>query len=82
MGKGRYIILDGKKVRVEYYTPEEEDIYLSISEEMWESDRASEINYAKKEEKTKIARKLLNIKMNIEEISKITGLTKEEIQRL
>lgn len=82
MGKGRYIVLDGKKVKVEYYTPEEEDIYLSISEEMWESDRASEINYAKKEEKIKIAKKLIKMKMDIEKISKITGLSKEEIQGL
>lgn len=82
MGKDRYIVLDGKKVKVGYYTPEEEDIYLSISEEMWESDRASEINYAKKEEKIKIAKKLIKMKMDIEKISKITGLSKEEIQGL
>ena len=47
--------------------------------------RTAELNgieLGKVEEKTEIAKKLIEIQMNIDEISKITGLTKNEIEKL
>ena len=67
----------------EYFTEEENEIFETISQEMWESDRNSEINWAKesgkKETKVEIVKEMIKNNMKIEMIEKITHLTKEEI---
>lgn len=77
-----------KKARVEmnYLTGDEEVRRLAELREKWEMDRVSAINYAerkgKKEGKIEVARKLLNKKIPIKDIEEVTGLSKEEIEKL
>lgn len=77
-----------KKARkeVEYLTGDEETRRLAELREKWEMDYNSGMGHAKeegrKEEKIEIAKKMLKEKMSVEQISKITGLTKVEILAL
>lgn len=82
MAKAKNDIIKEAEVEISYFTASEEAQYLADMRDLWESDRASEIEYAKKEEKVEIAKKLLKRKMEVEEISKITELSKEEIEKL
>ena len=50
--------------------------------EKWEMDRVSSINFEINQRNKQIAQKLKQQKMSIEEISKITELTKEEIESI
>ena len=81
-----------KKAREEmtYLTGDEAVKRLAFLREKWEMDRVSDINYAKKigreegerKKQKEIAKKLLEKRMNIEDIIEITDLTKEEIEEL
>lgn len=83
-------VLQKAKVEYEYLTGEEAERRLTELREMWEMDRISEMNYAKrkgeergeKNGKVKIARNMLKANMKIDVISKMTGLTKKEIEKL
>lgn len=59
---------------------------LAELREDWEMDYESGLSYARKEgeknEKIKAARKLINLKMPIEQIMEITELSKEEIKQI
>ena len=96
MAKSKNKIIEEADFEIKYYTASEEARYLADMRDLWESDRVSAINSAKrkaieegrkegrKEGETKkqieIAKKLLEMKMKIEEISKATGLSIEEIK--
>lgn len=77
-----------KKARSEmtYLTGDEEIKRMQWLEEKWEMDRASEVSYAKeegkKEKQLETAKKMKAKDMDIDTIIEITGLTKEEIEKL
>ena len=83
------VIKEAKK-EVEYLTGDEEVKRLAELREKWEMDRNSEIGQAQKEgeakgkaeEKLEIAKNMLKRKFKIEDIVSITGLPKEEIEKL
>ena len=106
MAKSKNKIIEEADFEIKYYTASEEARYLADMRDLWESDRVSELNSAKrkaikegreegrkegikegiKEGETKkqieIAKKLLEMNESIDKIIKITGLPKEEIQKL
>ena len=86
MAKAKNKIIEEAEVEIKYFTADEEARYLADLRDMWESDRNSEIGDAeergKKENQLEIAKKLLNIGMNVKEIAQITELTIEEIEEL
>ena len=81
-----------KKARIEmnYLTGDAEVRRLAELREKWEMDRVSAINHAtrvgiekgKKEEIIKTAKAMLEEKIPIETIMKITELSREEIEKL
>lgn len=79
------VIKEAKK-EVEYLTGDEEVKRLAELREKWEMDRNSEIGQAKKEgkieEKLEIAKSMLTKKFKEEDITAITGLSKEEIEKI
>ena len=83
------VIKEAKK-EVEYLTGDEEVKRLAELREKWEMDRNSEIGQAQKEgeakgkakEKLEIAKSMLKRKFKIEDIVSITGLSKEELEKL
>ena len=83
------VIKEAKK-EVEYLTGDEEVKRLAELREKWEMDRNSEIGQAKKEGieegkaegKLEIAKSMLKRKFEIEDIISITGLPKEELEKL
>ncbi len=102
MAKEKNEIIEEAELNISRFSESEQAIYLEISRDIWESDRTTELNYAKeegieqgkregkvegrkegiKESKINIAKKLLSMKMRIEEISEITQLTIKEIEEL
>ena len=74
------------KKEVEYLTGDEEVKRLAELREKWEMDRNSEIGQARKEgileRNIEIAKNMLKRKFKIEDIISITGLPKEEIEKL
>ena len=94
MAEEKNKIIKDAKIEMNYLTGEEEVRRLAELMDKWESDRASELSYAtsngikrgikegRKEEKIEIAKKLLETKMEINEISRITGLSIEEISNI
>ena len=81
-----------KKARaeIEYLTGDEEVQRLAFLRDKWERDRKSDISHAtevgmekgRKEEKIETAKKMLAEKIDIEIIMRVTGLTKEKIEKL
>ena len=77
-----------KKAREEitYLTGDAAVQRLEELREKWEMDRISAIDYAEergeKKKQKEIAKKLLEMKMKIDDIMEATGLTKEEIEKL
>ncbi|MBR3002812.1 MAG: hypothetical protein IKF38_04560 [Clostridia bacterium] len=77
-----------KKARQEmtYLTGDAEVKRLAFLREKWEMDRISDINNvkreAKEETKKETAKKMLEKGIGINTIIEITGLTKEEIEKL
>ena len=98
MAKEKNEIIEEAELNISRFSESEQAIYLEISRDIWESDRTTELNCAKeegieqgkvegrkegiKESKINIAKKLLSMKMRIEEISEITQLTIKEIEEL
>lgn len=90
MAEKKNKIIKEAKIEMNYLTGEAEVRRLAELMDKWESDRASELSYAERkglkqgreQEKIEIAKKLLNMKMNLDEICKITDFSKEEIQKL
>ena len=67
--------------------PEKDELMEEVNKKINEMSRAPEvqskgISRGIEQKSRKIAKKLLSKNMNIEEISEITGLTKEEIEDL
>ena len=79
------VIKEAKK-EVEYLTGDEEVKRLAELREKWEMDRNSEIGQAQREGKIEgkleIAKNMLKRKFKKEDIVLITGLPKEEIEKL
>ena len=77
-----------KKARIEmnYLTGEAEVRRLAELREKWEMDRISAINHAtrkgEKEKSIEIAKRLLKMGMNIEQVEDATQLSKEEIEKI
>ena len=90
MAEERNKVIKEAKKEVEYLTGDEEVKRLAELREKWEMDRNSEIGQAQKEgeakgkaeEKLEIAKNMLKRKFKIEDIVSITGLPKEEIEKL
>lgn len=83
-------ILKQARIEMNYLTGDAEVRRLAELKDKWESDWKSSINWAKREgeengrkqEQTKMIKKLLERKISIEDIAEITGLTKEEILKI
>jgi uncharacterized membrane protein YuzA (DUF378 family) len=87
MAKSKNKIIEEADFEIKYYTASEEARYLADMRDLWESDRVSELNSAKrkaieegrkegrKENQIEIAKKLLEMKESIDKIIKITGLS-------
>lgn len=94
MAKSKNKVLKEAELEIKYFTASEEARYLADMRDLWESDRATELGYAKREgikegkeqgiksTKIEIAIKMLERNKNIEEIIELTGLDKHEIQKL
>ena len=114
MAKSKNKIIEEADFEIKYYTASEEARYLADMRDLWESDRVSELNSAKrkateegrkegikegikkgqeegikkgqeegrKQKQIEIAIKMIEIKMATEKISEITGLSKEEINKI
>ena len=74
------------RIEMNYLTGEEEVKRLAELREKWEMDYNSGMGHARregiKETKFEVAKKMKEEKLPIELIIKITGLTKEEIEKL
>ena len=90
MAKSKNKIIEEADFEIKYYTASEEAKYLADMRDLWESDRVSELNSAERKgvekgerkKQIEIAKKLLKMKMNIEEISEATDLSIVEISDL
>lgn len=97
MAKEKNEIIEEAELNISRFSESEQAIYLEISRDIWESDRTTELNCAREEgieegiakgraeekkRQIKIAKKLLNMKMTIDEICEITELSKEEIEKM
>ena len=51
MAKAKNEIIKEAEVEIKYFTASEEAQYLEDMRDLWESDRASELGYAKRERK-------------------------------
>ena len=82
--------LERARYEMNYLTGDEEVRRLAELREKWEMDWNSDMYWAKEdgkeegreEKKKEIARKLIKMKLPIEQIMEATGLTKEQIERL
>ncbi len=78
------------RLQISYLTGDEEAKRMQWLEEKWEMDRVSEIGYAEekgkeqgiKETQIATAKELLKMNMKLEDIIKVTKLTKEEIEEI
>ena len=70
------------KDELEYLNGDEEERRLAELREKAIRDEVTNINHAKKENSIEIAKKLKEMNMNVEDIKKATGLTKQEIEEL
>lgn len=67
---------------MEYLTGDEELQRLAELRESSAIDRGLAMSYARKQEKIETARKLLKKNVSIDIILEVTGLTKEELERI
>ena len=74
--------LEKARKEITYLTGDEEIRRLAELREKWEMDWNSSMDYSKKEGKKEDAKKMKEEKIPIETIMRITGLTKEEIEKL
>jgi len=74
--------LEKARIEMNYLTGDEEVRRLAELREKWEMDYNSGIGYARREGIKEVAKKMKEEKLPIELIIKITGLTKEEIEKL
>lgn len=86
--------LEKARLQMNYLTGDAEVKRLAELREKWEMDYQSGMNYAKeeglkqgieqgvKQEQKEIVRKMLAQNLSIDMITKITGLTKKEIQEI
>mgnify|MGYP004630106645 CR=1 FL=1 len=56
MAKAKNEIIKEAEVEIKYFTASEEAQYLEDMKDLWESDRASELGYAKRERKKRTVR--------------------------
>ena len=86
MAEEKNKVLQKARIEMNYLTGDEAVRRLAELREKWEMDRISDLSYAekkgRKEKAEEIAKKLLKKKVEINEIIEITGLTKEEIEKL
>ena len=86
MAEEKNDVLKRARIEMNYLTGDEEIRRLTELKEKWESDWNSSMSWAKKEgekqNKIQIAKKLLNMKMSIEDIVKVTELSKEEVLKI
>lgn len=86
MAKSKNKVIKDAELEIKYFTASEEARYLADMRDLWESDRASELGFARREgEKKKqveIAIKMLEKNKSLEEIMELTGMKREEIERL
>ena len=86
MAKKNNQTIQKAKIEIEYLTGDEEVRRLAYLREKWEMDYNSAMDYAetkgKKERTIEIAKQMKNKKMDISIIAEITGLTREEIEKL
>ncbi len=73
-----------KKARVEmnYLTGEEAERRLQWLREKWEMDYNSDMGQARREGKEEIIKKMLKANMPIEQISELTEINREEIEKI
>ncbi len=74
--------LEKARKEMTYLTGDEEIRKIAELREKWEMDWNSSMDYAKKEGKREVAKKMKEKNISIENIVEITGLTREEIERL
>ena len=86
MAEKKNEILKDAKIELGYLTGEEEVRRLAELRDKWESDWNSYMEWVRVDEreegKKEIAKELLKLGINIEDIAKATKLTKEEIEKL
>lgn len=86
MAEEKNKVLQKARIEMNYLTGDAEVRRLAELREKWEMDRISDLSYAeekgKKVKAEEIAKKLLKKKVELNEIIEITGLTKEEIEKL
>ena len=86
MAKAKNKIIKEAEVEIKYFTASEEAQYLADMRDLWESDVNSRLYDARKEgekqNKIKIAKKMLEKNRDLEEIMELTELTEEEIKRI
>ena len=73
-----------KKARIEmnYLTGEEAERRLQWLREKWEMDYNSDMGQARREGKEEIIKKMLKANMPIEQISELTEINREEIEKI
>lgn len=74
--------LERARFEMNYLTGDAAVRRLAELREKWEMDRNSDIYYAKEEGKEEVAKKLIKMKLPIEQIIEATGLSKEQIEKL
>ena len=86
MAKAKNKIIKEAEVEIKYFTASEEAQYLADMRDLWESDVNSRLYDARKEgekqNKIKIAKKMLEKNRDLEEIMELTELTEEEIKKI
>lgn len=90
MAEEKNKIIKEAKIEMNYLTGEAEVRRLAELMDKWESDRLSELSNAtkqgiqqgEKKNQIEIAKKLLKMKMKIDDIANVTGLSIEEIKSL
>ena len=86
MAKAKNKIIKEAEVEIKYFTASEEAQYLADMRDLWESDVNSRLYDARKEgekqNKIKIAKKMLEKNRDLEEIMELTELTEEENKKI
>lgn len=82
MAEEKNDVIKKAKVEMNYLTGEEAERRLQWLKEKWEMDYNSDMGQARREGREEIIKKMLKANMSIEQISELTEIKREEIEKI
>ena len=82
MAEEKNDVIKKAKVEMNYLTGEEAERRLQWLREKWEMDYNSDMGQARREGREEIIKKMLKANMSIEQISELTEIKREEIEKI